>query len=273
MSAEWKPTLLHLDHGSAAGAPQDAAALLTALVDGSVPVIVLRGLFDPPTVTANRESAESLFHTARTTRYANGSLTTVGPYLAKYLREPDVYFDEAERAQKLLADSGFDLTARTRAALRELLGLRGFEPAVQPDGRQYAEQNVRIYPVGHETPLHNDDMRRDAAGTGLVLADLACHLSCVVCIQECEEGGELEVYRRKWSADDQRFTTPGMLGYDPAVVAGVPVHRYKPHTGDVYLLNPTHYHAIGRVGGRDRVTMGFFFGFFDGARTDAVSWV
>jgi hypothetical protein len=98
-------------------------------------------------------------------------------------------------------------------------------------------------------------------------------LSCVVCVQGCEAGGELSIYRKPWEATDEIHKVPSGLGYDLAVVDGRPVHEFRPKTGDVYLLNPTNYHAVKKVTGADRITLGFFFGFFDDKLDDAVSWV
>jgi hypothetical protein len=144
---------------------------------------------------------------------------------------------------------------------------------MERDGRRYPDSNVRIYPDGIDTPLHNDNIMRDANSTGLVLAGLKHQLSCVVCVQECDEGGELQMYRRAWQPGDEQYKIQGGLGYDEAVVAGAPCYEFKPRTGDVYLLNPTYYHAIKRVSGADRVTLGFFFGFFADDLVDATLWI
>lgn len=157
--------------------------------------------------------------------------------------------------------------------MRDTFGLHRFEIATEPDGRQYASSNVRIYTDTVDTPLHNDNIMRDGASSGLVLAKLKHQLSCVVCIQECDEGGELSIYRKPWEPADEVYKIPGGLGYDMGVVADTPVHQFKPQTGDVYLLNPTYYHAIERVSGADRLTLGFFFGFFDDHLDEGVAWI
>jgi hypothetical protein len=271
MTNSWETVVHQID--TAAPGDIDGPGLLKGLANGDIAVIVLRGLLPAHEFTRNRERVVPLFDQARTTNYTNGSLTTVGPYLAKHLANPPAYFADAAESDVLTASVDFDLAARTRAALAGVLGLDSFEPAVEPDGRRYAQQNVRIYSDGIRTPLHNDNMMRDAAGTGLILAELRHHLSCVVCIQECDSGGELEIHQKRWQPSDERFKIVGGLGYDEGVVEGVAACRFKPQNGDVYLLNPTHYHSIERVAGADRVTMGFFFGFFDDALNDAVAWV
>ncbi|MGK5641967.1 2OG-Fe(II)-dependent halogenase WelO5 family protein [Streptomyces sp. URMC 126] len=129
-----------------------------------------------------------------------------------------------------------------------------------------------IHADGVRDPLHNDNIMRDAAGTGIVLADLARQLSCVVCLQECDEGGELRIYRRPWEPQDETFKIDGGLGYDEGVVEGHPGHEFKPQAGDVYVINPMQYHSIEQVSGSDRITMGFFLGFADEKLGSAVVW-
>ncbi|MFC8626791.1 2OG-Fe(II)-dependent halogenase WelO5 family protein [Streptomyces anulatus] len=271
MPASWNRVVHRLDQ---AGEPApDGPGVLKGLVNGDHAVVVLRGLLPPEEFDAQRERVVPLFGRAATTEYSNGSLTTLGPFLAKHLAQPDQYFEEAVRAEERTSAVGFDLADRVRARLAGVLGLNSFEAAVEPDGRAYAKKNVRIYSDGVRTPLHNDNMMRDAAGTGLLLAGLRHHLSVVVCVQECDGGGELEIHRKKWEPADEHFKVVGGLGYDDAVTGDAPRHRFKPQTGDVYLLNPTHYHSIEKPTGTDRVTMGFFFGFFDDALSDAIAWV
>jgi hypothetical protein len=251
---------------------QPDPVLLADLVDGEVAVLVLRNLLPRHMFADGLDRLRRLFAAASTTTYVNGSLTTVGPYLAKYLSDVAAYFQAAKEASVMLEDVGFELAPRVRSALRAAFGLSSLEPAREPDGREYAESVVRIHADGVSNPLHNDNIMRDAAGTGLVLSELAHQLSCVVCLQECASGGELQMYRRSWTPEDERYKIRGGLGYDERVVAGVPVHEFKPEAGDVYLINPTHYHAIARVEGADRLTMGFFIGLPDDRLDSAVVW-
>lgn len=247
-------------------------ALLRDLVDGRAAVVVLRGLLREDAFTRNLARVRELFGSASTTQYVNGTLTTIGPYLNKYLDDLDGYFQAAKESETMLAEASFDLAARTRQELREQFGLQSLEPAREPDGREYAGSVVRIHADGVRNPLHNDNIMRDARNVDIVLRDLAYQLSCVVCLQECTSGGELWMYRKPWEPTDEQHKIPGHLGYDEQVVAGVPAHEFKPRTGDVYLINPTRYHAIERVSGTDRLTMGFFIGFADDALESAVVW-
>jgi hypothetical protein len=248
------------------------AELLSGLVRGEHAVVVLKNLLSADLFELNRKRVLDIFDQAHTTAYTNGALTTIGPYLAKYLDRPQDYFADAAAARQLLNGIGFDLDVQVRAALAGALGLTAVEPAREPDGRAYADSVIRIHADGVHNPLHNDNIMRDAAGTGLALAGLDHQLSCIVCLQECDSGGELVIYGRTWQPGDERFKTPGSLGYPDEVVTGAPVHVFTPQVGDVYLINPTNYHAIRRVSGSTRLTMGFFMGLTGDCPTSIVVW-
>lgn len=245
---------------------------LRRLVDGKQAVVVLRNLLPAEAFTVNHARLRTLFEQATTTRYANGALTTIGPYLAKHVDQPEAYFREATAASAWTDSVSFDLSARVRQGLRTALGLQSFEVAQEPDGRQYADSVVRIHADGVANPLHNDNIMRDASSTSLRLAALKHQLSCVVCIQECDSGGELKIYRKRWEPSDEEHKIPGGLGYRNAVVDNAPCHEFKPRAGDIYLINPTHYHEIARVSGADRLTLGFFIGFADDNLDNAIAW-
>lgn len=272
MAGSWDRSVHPLDEPG--GDAVDGRDLLHSLVHGDTAVVVLRGLLPPGRLASDLERIGPLFQQVTATDYTNATSTTVGTYLAKHLAAPDAYFEEAAAAEELTASVGFDLADRVRERLAEVLELDGFALAQEPDGRAYAKKNVRIYADGVRTPLHNDNVMRDAAGTGLVVEKLRHQLSVVVCLQECDEGGELEIHHKRWQPSDEQFKIVGGFGYEEEVVDGAAVHRFAPRTGDVYLLNPTYFHAIGAPrGSTDRITMGFFFGFFDDDLRDAVAWV
>lgn len=254
---------------AAAGPPEPA--LLQGLIRGEHAVVVLRNLLPHEVFEINRKRVMGIFEHASTTAYTNGALTTIGPYLAKYLDRPDGYFADAAAARDLLDGVGFDLNLQVRGALAAALGVPAIDAAREPDGRCYADSVIRIHADGVHNPLHNDNIMRDAAGTGLVLAGLDHQLSCIVCLQECDSGGELVIYGKPWESADERFKPAGRLGYTDEVVAGAPVHVFRPQAGDVYLINPTYYHAIRRVGGATRLTMGFFLGLTAGTEVP-VAW-
>ncbi|HHL2498354.1 TPA: hypothetical protein ACQ301_000326 [Yersinia enterocolitica] len=118
----------------------------------------------------------------------------------------------------------------------------------------------------------NDHIVRDAAGSGLIVTAILHQLSCIVCLQECNDGGALRIYNKKWQPEDERFKTPGELGYRDGIKEGGESCEFYPLSGDIYIFNPAYYHEIDRVVGDTRITMGFFFGITDRNMKQAIAW-
>lgn len=255
-----------------AGSPLSDKRLLQQLVDQEISVIVIKDLLSEVLLHKGLEFIFSHYEKKTASRYHNGTLTTIGPYLVRHLSDLPHYFSQAGTMNEVFANSDFDLRRITQLRLRSLLGLSRLEVEREPDGRQYADSIIRIHGDGVANPLHNDNIMRDAAQSGLKLAKLKHQLSCVVCVQECDRGGEFVTYRKRWEPADEKFKVKDGLGYDGGVIVGAERDVFRPHQGDVYLINPTNYHEIERVSGKDRVTLSFFIGFYDDSLEQAILW-
>lgn len=245
---------------------------LQSLIEQRSAVIVLRGLIGPEVLESARQAVLRNRDQLVVTEYVNGRLVTIGPYLVKYLHRLDAYFAAAHMTDQLFQDPTGDLRRIVRERLAQVLGLRRLEVAAEPDGRLYAPAVIRVHRDGQANPLHNDNIMRDAASAPISLRSLRQQLSCIVCLQECDEGGELVHYQRPWGQADEQYKIASGLGYRPQVVSGSARMSYKPQSGDVYLINSTLYHEINEVRGCDRITMGFFVGLFDDRLESAVAW-
>jgi hypothetical protein len=159
-----------------------------------------------------------------------------------------------------------------RDRLCTFLGLRTLSLAQEPDGRSYAPAIVRVHGDGVSNPLHNDNIMRDSSDSGLLVSRLRFQFSCVTCIQECNADGELLHYRRRWEPSHEQFKVQEGLRYRDDVVNGAELCQFRPETGNIYIIDPTNLHAIRAVKGRNRVTLGFFFGFFDADFRDPIYW-
>lgn len=254
-----------------AGNPAPGLSALQELRDNQRPAIILKGLLDTPALAAFQKAVDNYRDQAVVSKYPNGALTTIGPYIARHLKDPETYFANARATDVLFPDPDLNLRTHVLQQFRQIFNLKTLEAAEQ-DGHSYAPMIVRLHANGVNNPLHNDHIMRDAAGTDLILAKLDCQFSCIVCVQECDEGGELVLYRKPWESEDEKYKIPGNLGYDHGVVEHVESFKYKPATGDVYLINPTNYHEIYEVRGTERRTLSFFFGFFDKALEQGVIW-
>jgi hypothetical protein len=245
---------------------------LDDIVTARVPLLVLRDFLTPARCEAVVDDLMLCREKIRETQYPNGSLTTLGPYLAKHTAAPGNYFSELRDLKPILPSSLSQLRDTIYDWVRHALKLESLQTAHQPEQGEYAGSIVRFHANGVANPLHNDNIVRDAADANLVVTKILHQLSCVVCLQACNTGGALRIYNKKWSPEDERFKTPGELGYQSAVTALTETCEFTPKRGDIYLFNPAYYHEIDRVEGDTRVTMGFFFGLTDKKMKHAIAW-
>jgi hypothetical protein len=244
---------------------------LRGIAENKYAAIVLKNFLDENIIDTTIQVIQRNIDRAIVTQYSNGTLTTIGSYLAKYLNQPDKYFREAQ-ANSSLFPMQFDISIYVREKLQHIFNLHSLKIAREPDGRTYAPFIVRIHSDGIMNPLHNDNIMRDAKSTDLLVAKLKYQLSCIICIQECDTGGNLRHYMKSWNPDDEKYKIKNGIGYDYEVVKEKPCFVFKPKVSDIYLINPTNYHEIDRVSGQTRITVGFFIGFFDDELKNGIVW-
>jgi hypothetical protein len=268
-AAEWEPVVewagdrpyRHVD-------PRD-------LLNGTIPLVVLRGFLNDDALDAANVAIDLYRDTAEVRRFPNGTLTTIGPWLLKYLDDLDPYFATARTTEDVLTSGGAGDPGRAvRRAIQELFGLRRVRVPLGPGGQPYADKVIRIHAPGVDNPLHNDKVGRDTRELAqLDIRRVTRQLSAVLSVQECN-GGVLTIWRKCWEPADEAFKLRGALGYDSGVVRGCASIDFHPRAGDLYLFCPEHYHAISRVEpGPERRTIGQFVGFIDEHRLDeALVW-
>jgi hypothetical protein len=245
---------------------------LDDIVTARVPLLVLRNFLTPEVREAAVDDLQLCREKVRVSHYPNGALTTLGPYLAKHTAAPENYFTELRDIQPALPPSLHCLRDQVYNWVKHALRLESLQTATDPQHGDYAGSIVRFHANGVANPLHNDNIVRDAAGSGLTVTDILHQLSCVVCLQECSAGGELRIFNKQWQPVDERFKTPGELGYQSGVIEHCETCEFSPRSGDIYLFNPAFYHEIDRVEGDTRITMGFFFGLTDKKMKHAIAW-
>lgn len=242
------------------------------LLTGEISVLVLRNQVDKSILNQLLNEVKTRHEHVKTSSYNNCALTTFGTYLARHINEPKNYFQAYQEIKPSLPPTADKITGLAYKKLAEILNLESLEVAIDPIHQSYSPYILRIHANGVANPLHNDMIIRDAKGTGLKVEYLASQLSCIVCIQECDQGGYLKHYDKVWHQDDEVYKIKDGLGYQQEVVTGHQSCTFKPQVGDIYVINPTYYHEIDQVQGNDRVTLGFFFGFMDDCENKAIAW-
>jgi hypothetical protein len=243
--------------------------IIEDLAAGTRPALLVRGFFDPADCRriVHRLTDGTGFISQFSYRMFDGNVLEVkkvGPFLMQYLDARERYFIEARRADALF-DAVFaqmpDPRTKVRALVAQLMPHKQVSVADE-DGIDYSSAVVRVHGDGDGAPVHRDKALADAHGWRV--SKLTTQLSAVLCLQRPECGGELVIYRRMWTAEDEAHKARGTLGYPKALVQAVESCSIAAQEGDLYIINPSLFHEIKVTHGqRRRMTLGTFFGFTD----------
>ena len=191
-------------------------------------------------------------------------LRYIGPGLGRYVSDREGFFRESR-----LSDGKFerlyDGFPDARVMVREMIGrlLPDREVIVpEEDGELYSDAVIRIAVEGDSAALHRDSAMEYFKGW--MVSQFPTQFSALVCLQMAESGGELHVYKRRWTPEDDARKVDGATGYPPSLVEDVPDSTIIPQEGDLYIFHPEIFHDIAPMfGPRNRITQGIFFAMSD----------
>ncbi len=125
-------------------------------------------------------------------------------------------------------------------------------------GRQVFAGIVReIHGGAH---VHDDEVVREFVG-GLFDEPLLCQLAFNLFVCVPESGGELTVWRRRWTPDDEQHRRSEFgYGYEPGIVARYPSVTVSAQFGEGVFFDPRNYHAVAASANGRRVSVAFFLG-------------
>jgi hypothetical protein len=113
------------------------------------------------------------------------------------------------------------------------------------------------------TPIHVDFAPQDSAGWAI--AETRVQFAWNVYLDNPGDGGDLQVWERRWSRQHDRVhQVEGQYYYRPDVVEGARRVDVPVTVGDVVIVNSAVYHAVGQAAGR--IGFGSFISLFDDGR-------
>lgn len=191
-------------------------------------------------------------------------LRYIGPGLGRYVSDREGFFRESRLADKKF-EHLYDGLPDARVMVREMIGslLPDREVIVpEEDGERYSDAVIRIAVEGDSAALHRDSAMEYFKGW--MVSRFPTQFSALVCFQMPESGGELHVFKRLWTPEDDAQRVDGATGYPPSIVEGAPLSTIVPQEGDLYIFHPEIFHDIAPMfGPRNRITQGIFFAMSD----------
>ena len=199
-------------------------------------------------------------------------LRYIGPGLGRYVTDREGFFRESRLSDKKF-ERLYDGLPDARVMVREMIGrlLPDLEVIVaEEDGELYSDAVIRIAVEGDSAALHRDSAMEYFKGW--MVSQFPTQFSALVCLQMAESGGELHVFKRRWTTEDDARKVDGATGYPPSIVEGAPLSTIVPQEGDLYIFHPELFHDIAPMfGPRNRITQGIFFAMSDSDKR-VVTW-
>lgn len=256
----WKPQIV--GHLSA------EETLLKRLIFGKIPMIIIRGFYDKKSC---QTAAERIKNHAQS-RFQDRELRHIGPFLMAHTTDKEKYFKDSMECKITLEEIFCEITNPV-LQIYEAVGrmFPGHSVSLAREFQyDYSPAVIRIHEKGRSVPVHKDNVKYE--GREYAVSNIDYQLSCVLHLQESENGGDLVLYNRVWKKGDEQFRNID-FGYSQSLTESSQSCR-APNlgAGDLVIINPIHYHKVTRItGDAPRITLGMFLGIYNQKRK-IVAW-
>jgi hypothetical protein len=232
----WEDTQIHsLSHAS-----------LRALIESRIPAVRIDNFATHEEM--QRLLAGLLEHACRTSSIKQVARLGISQYEQGVRASKQAYFALArqldENFSRIFAQS-FPPVQRLIGKLSEV----GFDAEImsEPGLGSYFAGNGKLR--NGFSPIHVDFAAQDSDGwaIGAASAQLAWNLY----LRVSEQGGELLLWDKLWSPEDDVHQVPDSYFYTEAVVGGARMLSVDVQPGEVIIINSRNYHAVGEA--RDRL--------------------
>ncbi len=229
-----------------------------SLISAEIPAIILKQFYEKDYC----KSITSRILGTQSNNFQNGKLTHIGPFLMSYATKKRDYFEQAKEAQ-----SRFDIIFGDRQIpttrifkMLKMVFPESETSLANESGNDFSPFVIRIHEPGKSIQIHKDNVGYE--GKEYSISNIDNQLSCVLHLQESEKGGDLIIYKRKWSRTDEKFRNID-FGYSSELVDSEKSCKISNiEQGDLVLINPIQYHEVTKIQGPSpRVTLGMFLGF------------
>lgn len=187
-----------------------------------------------------------------------GIVKKIGESLNSFINQKGAYFEKTKLIDKKL-EQHFLHSKDPRISMQNLLSsVFAMETRVAKENNSnYSNGVFRFHGSDESFKIHRDSAHFEA--TDYNVSNFPLQFSAVLHLQQAEYGGELVLYRKSWTSDDEKYRSP-YFGYSEKVVNNIESIKIKPEIGDIVIINPIHYHTISKIKGTcDRISAGFFF--------------
>ena len=231
---------------------------IDAISDGIIPALIVKNFYDKN--YCDRISDE--IKKQGTDEFEIDKLNHVGPFLMAYTTNKKQYFEEAKKARQVFETVFCQIENPVKRIHKTFQNIfPRYKVGIANEGRDtYSECIIRIHEKGKKIPVHKDNVSYE--GREFNISKVTNQLSCVLHLQKSESGGELTIYNKQWTKQDERNREIN-FGYSSKVISNREKCRISNiEQGDLVIINPNYFHSVSEVTGEiPRITLGMFLGF------------
>ena len=225
------------------------------IISGEKSAIIIKKFYE-------KENCKKIIKKIFNTNIENDSkkFNHIGPFLMNYTTRKEKYFQNAKKANIIFKKIFSNVeNPVNKIKLTMSKSFPNYKISKTKENKlDYASCNIRRYVKGKSVPLHKDNVRYE--GIEYNISKINNQLSCILHLQQTEEGGNLSIYKKQWEKKLEKFREIE-FGYKDTLKNGVEVDTIKSKVGDLVILNPNYLHEVTKIqGSSDRITLGMFFG-------------
>ena len=229
-----------------------------SLMNGEIPAIVVRDFYDKKQcerIVKKIENSEKSFFQKK--------LQHIGPFLMSYTTKKKEYFDSVKQTRKIF-DEVFSENIQPIVKISKLISriLPKYSTSLAREyENEFSPYVIRIHENGKSIPIHKDNVKYE--GKEYDVARIDSQLSCIVHLQEPENGGQIVIYNKQWSRNDEKLRNID-FGYSENVISTSEFCQISNLcAGDMVIINPNCYHKVTPIEGSiPRITLGMFLGLY-----------
>ena len=247
----WEPkiiSILEIDRAS-----------INAVLEGSIPAIVIKNFYSK----SNCEELLQAIKKQKTSKFKVDKLNHLGPFLMAHTTDKKQYFEEAKNAKHVFKNIFYKIEnpmEKVHNSFQNIFPKYEIKTANE-ENNEYSEYIIRIHEKGKRIPIHKDNVTYE--GKEYSISDIDKQLSCILHIQKSEKGGELIVYNKEWTKQDEKNREIS-FGYSDKVISNhTKCQMSCIDQGDMVIINPNYYHLVSEITGKKpRITLGMFLGLY-----------
>ncbi len=241
---------------------------IESLISGKIPAIIIQNFFKKNQCEEITKKIGTIEHE----RFQDKKLKHIGPFLMAYSTRKKSYFESAKKFQKIFNNIFLNQpepSGKIHSLFKNLFSNYSISLA-EENKQKYSSLIIRIHENGKSIPIHKDNVKYE--GTDYNLSEIDYQLSCVLHLQESDDGGDLIIYDKNWKKEDEKFRQIE-FGYSAKLVCTSKFCRISDiKRGDLVIINPNYFHQVTKIqGATPRISLGMFIG-ISKKKQKIVSW-